>query len=243
MQRILALGGGGFLMEDTPSPVDEYIVRLAAKPRPKICFVATASGDLPEHIDKFYAAYGRLHCAPSHLAFFRKPTAGSIALSDLEAGLLSQDLIFVGGGNTKSALGVWREWRLDSLFHRALSSGVLLSGMSAGAMCWYESGLTDSYWGSGYQPLACLGFLQGACAVHYHSDPQRQSRLSDALVAGAIPAAVAIDDYAGVLYENGAVAQVVSWRSGATAYSVTLQSGRVIETPFESTPIAASGIP
>ena len=229
-------------MEDAPSPVDEYIVKLARKPKPKICLVSTASGDHPEHIEKFYAAYGRFDCEPSHLAFFRKPATGSIALSNLETGLLSQDVIFVGGGNTKSALGVWREWGLDLLLHRALASGVLLSGMSAGAMCWYESGLTDSFWGSGYQPLACLGFLQGACGVHYHSDNLRQSHLAAALAAGTIPAAVAIDDYAGILYENGAIAQVVSWRPGATAYTVALQNGRVVETALEGLQLAASGV-
>ena len=242
MQRILALGGGGFLMEGAASPIDEFIVNLAGKPRPKVCLVSTASGDHPEHIDKFYAAYGELECEPSHVAFFRNPTKGSIALSDLEAGVLGQDVIFVGGGNTKSALAVWREWHLDSIFRHALAKGVILSGMSAGAMCWYESGLTDSYWGSGYQPLACLGLLSGACGVHYHSDGQRQSRLAEALLAGSIPAAVAIDDYAGVLYQDGAVAKVVSWRQGATAYSVTLRSGSVVETAYECTSIAPSGV-
>jgi peptidase E len=228
-------------MEDAASPIDQYIVNLAGSPRPRICFVSTASGDHPEHIDKFYAAFGELECEPSHIAFFRKPTKGSIALSDLEAGVLGQDVIFVGGGNTKSALAVWREWHLDSIFRRALKSGVLLSGMSAGAMCWYESGLTDSYWGSGYQPLACLGMLPGACGVHYHSDTQRQSRLAAALLAGVIQEAVAIDDYAGVLYEDGAVSQVVSWRRGATAYAVAVKNGSVNETPYEPTPIAPSG--
>lgn len=241
MQRILALGGGGFLMEDAASPIDAYIVTLARKRTPRVCFVATASGDHPEQIEKFYNAYGKLDCEPSHIAFFRNPMPGSIPLSDLEAGVLGQDVIFVGGGNTKSALAVWREWRLDSIFSRALSSGVVLTGMSAGAMCWYESGLTDSYWGSGYQPLQCLGFLPGSCGVHYHSHGQRPSRLADALLAGVIPAATAIDDYAAVLYQYGTVSEVVSWRSGATAYAVRLENGSVVETAYQSTDIAASG--
>lgn len=242
MQRILALGGGGFLMEDAASPIDEYIVKLTGKPRPRICFVSTASGDHPGHIDKFYAAYGKFDCDPSHIAFFREPMKGSIALSDVEAGVLGQDLIFVGGGNTRSALAVWREWHLDSIFRRALASGVVLGGMSAGAMCWFESGLTDSYWSSGYRPLACLGYLPGACGVHHHADGGRRSRLAEALLAGAVPAAVAIDDFAGVLYRDGAVAEVVSWHPGATAYSVTLRNGCVTETPYESTSIARSRV-
>jgi peptidase E len=242
MQRILALGGGGFLMEDAASPIDAYILTLARKRNPRICFVSTASGDHPDHIEKFYTAYGNLECEPSHIAFFRKPMQGSISLSDLSAGVLGQDVIFVGGGNTKSALAVWREWRLDSIFRQALSSGVVLTGMSAGAMCWYASGLTDSYWGSGYQPLPCLGFLPGSCGVHYHSDGQRQSRLAEALLAGAIPAAIAIDDYAGVLYQDATISQVVSWRKGATAYAVKVESGSVIETAYEYLTIAPSGV-
>ncbi len=96
-------------MENAHSPVDQYIVRLTAKVRPRVCFVSTPSGDLPETIDKFYEAYGSLDCEPCHLAFFRKPLAGAVALSSIEDTLLGMDAIFVGGGNTKSALGVWQE--------------------------------------------------------------------------------------------------------------------------------------
>lgn len=234
MKRILALGGGGFLMEDTPSPIDQYILELANKPKPRVCFVSTPSGDLPEHIEKFYTAYSAQDCEPSHLAFFRKPIVGSVALAKIEEHLLAQDVIFIGGGNTKSALGVWREWGLDSTFSRALSSGALLTGMSAGAMCWFDYGLTDSFWGAGYQPLPCLGLLPGACGVHYNSDTERKSRLFAAIKAGAIPASIAIDDYAAVLYEAGTVVRVLSWRNGASAYHVSLQNDQVAEVPYEA---------
>ncbi len=239
MQRFLVLGGGGFMMEDAPSPIDTYMLTLTGKSKPKVCFVSTPSGDHPEHIDKFYAAFGPEVCAPSHLAFFRKPMAGSIPLADLEKRLLGQDLIFVGGGNTKSALGVWREWRLDEVFRRASNAGVVLSGMSAGAMCWFESGLTDSFWGSGYQPLPCLALLPGSCGVHYSSEPERKQRLAAAIEAGAIGAAVAIDDYAAVLYEGGVISKVISWRQGANAYSLSLLGGKVVETPLEFVSIGA----
>ena len=239
IQQILALGGGGFLMEEAPSPIDAYMLSLTGKSKPKVCFVSTPSGDHPEHIDKFYAAFGPEACMPSHLAFFRKPIAGSIPLAHLETGLLDQDLIFVGGGNTKSALGVWREWRLDEVFRRASLAGVVLAGMSAGAMCWFESGLTDSFWGAGYQPLPCLGLLPGSCGVHHSSEPERRLRLFAALEAGSIDAAVAIDDYAAVLYEGGVISKVVSWREGANAYSLALLDGKAIETPQEFISIGA----
>ncbi|MGC1459667.1 MAG: peptidase E [Steroidobacteraceae bacterium] len=242
MKRILALGGGGFLLENRHSPVDQYIVRLTAKVRPRVCFVATPSGDLPETIDRFYEAYGSLDCEPCHLAFFRKPMPGALALSGIEDTLLGMDAIFVGGGNTKSALGVWQEWGLRSIFKRALAAGVLLSGVSAGAICWFEGGLTDSIWGAGLQPIRCLGFLPGACSVHYHSEASRKERLHEHVEARVFPEAVGIDDYAAVLYEDGRIAKVVNWRRGATAYRVGYHDGRVVEEALGSESIRAKRV-
>src|SRR5258708_3657214 len=141
VQRVVAIGGGGFLMEDTSSPIDHYLLSLAKSDVPRVCFIPTPSGDLPEHLDKFYQAYSTPGCHPSHLSFFRKPSHGSVPLENFETHLLSQDIIFVGGGNTKSALAVWREWGLDIVLRKALEAGVVLSGMSAGAMCWFQQGL------------------------------------------------------------------------------------------------------
>jgi dipeptidase E len=112
VRRILAIGGGGFLMEDMPSPVDRLIAQLTGRARPKVCFISTPSGDSVEHIEKFYAAFEPLRCEAAHLAFFRKPFRAAIPLADFAESLLAQDAIFVGGGNTNSALGVWREWGL-----------------------------------------------------------------------------------------------------------------------------------
>jgi dipeptidase E len=234
MKRILALGGGGFLMENRHSPIDQYLLRLTGKARPRICFVSTAGGDLPEAIEKFYEAYGALDCEPCHLAFFRNPVPGAVALANIAETLLAMDAIFVGGGNTRSALAVWREWGLHDIFQRALAAGVLLSGVSAGAICWFESGLTDAIWGAGLQPLRCLGFLGGACSVHFHSEPGRRDKLHEGVQARHFAEAIGIDDYAGVLYEDGRIARVLSWRRGATAYRVTSRDGRVIEEALAS---------
>ncbi len=234
MKRILALGGGGFLMENRHSPIDQHILTLTGKVRPRICFVSTANGDLPEGIDKFYEAYGALDCEPCHLAFFRHPVPGAIALAHIADTLLAMDAIFVGGGNTRSALAVWREWGLHDIFQRALAAGVLLSGVSAGAICWFESGLTDSVWGAGFQPLRCLGFLAGACSVHFHAEPGRRELLHEGVQARIFPDAIGIDDYAGVLYEDGRIARVMSWRRGATAYRVTCREGHTVEEALAS---------
>ncbi|MGZ5141389.1 MAG: Type 1 glutamine amidotransferase-like domain-containing protein [Burkholderiales bacterium] len=237
MRRVLAIGGGGFLMEDSPSPIDEYLCRLTGKSRPRICFISTPSGDLPDHIEKFYSAFSSQSCSPSHLAFFRKPSTGSVSLTSLPEHVLSQDAVFVGGGSTKSALGTWREWGLDYVLSQAYSSGVILAGMSAGAMCWFEAGLTDSYWDAGYQPLRCLGLLPGGCGVHHNSEPDRRRRLHTAIESGAIPPSFAIDDFAAILFENEVAVQSLCWAEGAGAYSITLRDGRALEVALESTPI------
>jgi peptidase E len=230
MRRILAIGGGGFLMEDALSPIDAHLLRITGKAKPRICFVPTPSGDLPEHVEKFYSAFGNRDCVPSHLAFFRKPSPGSVPLASFRQHLLAQDAVYVGGGNTKSALGVWREWGVDEVFTEAHAAGVLLAGMSAGAMCWFEAGLTDSYWGAGYRPLRGLGLLPGGCGVHYHSEPERATRLHAAVAASAVPTSVAIDDCAAVLFDNALVSAAFSWAPGASAYRVALHDGRVVET-------------
>jgi dipeptidase E len=227
--RILAIGGGGFLMEDAPSPVDRLIAESTGRDRPKVCFLPTPSGDAIETIDKFYAAYESLGCMATHLAFFRKPLRAGLPLSSFAEPLLAHDALFVGGGNTKSALAVWREWGVDRVLAEAWRRGVLLSGMSAGAMCWFEQGLTDSYWGAGLQPLPCLGLLPGGCAVHFSSEPARRVRLHQEVAAGVAGPRIAIDDGAAVLYSRTQVAEVVSWRPGATAYQVSLERGKVVE--------------
>ena len=152
------------------------------------------------------------------MAFFRKPFRTSLPLANFSERLLAQDAIFVGGGNTKSALAVWREWGLDRVLAQAWRHGVLLTGTSAGAMCWFEQGLTDSYWGADLKPLQCLGLLPGGCGVHYSSEPRRRLRLREEVVAGVSSSRVAIDDGAAILYSDKKVQDVLSWRPGATAY-------------------------
>jgi dipeptidase E len=236
--RILAIGGGGFLMEDAPSPVDRLIAEATGRERPKVCFISTPSGDSVEHIEKFYAAFEPLGCEAAHLAFFRKPLRASLPLASFAEPLLNQDAIFVGGGNTKSALAVWREWGLDRVLAEAWRRGKLLAGMSAGAMCWFEQGLTDSYWGAGLKPLQCLGLLPGGCCVHYSSEPNRRVRLHEEVIAGVSGPRVAIDDGAAILYSNKSVQEVVSWRREATAYQVAAEDGKVVEHAYDARFIA-----
>jgi dipeptidase E len=221
MRQILAIGGGGFMMEDAVSPIDAHICGLIGKKNPRVCFIPTPSGDLPAHLDKFHSAYKALGAKTTHLTLFRKSDDGSLPLNELAEQLLQQDVIYVGGGNTKSALAVWREWGVDVALRAAWNSGVLLAGMSAGAMCWFESGITDSFGGAVYKSLPCLGLLPGACSVHFTSDAKRRLSLHNVMKSEKVATSIAIDDYAAVLYKDTQVDHVLSWHEGATAYNVT----------------------
>ncbi len=236
--RILAIGGGGFLMVDAPSSIDQFIAELTGREKPKVCFISTPSGDSIEMIDKFYAAFEPLGCEATHLAFFRKPFRSSLPIADFAEPLLRQDAVFVGGENTKSALAVWREWNLDRVLAEAWRRGILLSGMSAGALCWFEEGLTDSYWGAGLKPLQCLGLLPGGCCVHYNSEPERRTRFHEEVARGIAIPRVAIDDGAAILYSDTRAQEVVSWHPGAGAYQVVVEHGKVVERAYDVRTIA-----
>jgi dipeptidase E len=129
MQQIIAFGGGGFSMEPENPTIDQYIVRqTTGKRNPKVCFLPTASGDPDPYILRFYQAFLKLDCQPSVFSVFRPPTA------DLAGFLLDKDVLYVGGGNTRAMLALWREFGLPEIFQQALRQGVILAGLSAGAV-------------------------------------------------------------------------------------------------------------
>ena len=240
-RRIIAIGGGGFLMERRPSLLDEYFVQAAGVRNPKVCFISTGAGDPEEWLAKYYKTFSKLGCRPSHLAFFRKPRRGSIPLEQIERGLLAQDAIYVGGGNTRSMLAVWREWGLDRILGRAWQAGVLLGGMSAGAVCWFKYGATDSVLGPGRSSaLSCLGFLPGSCSPHFDGEPRRRGDFRQLISSGRLPSGIGIDDGVAVLYQNRTITEVVSSRTGATAYRVARASGTVVVAPLQATRLQAS---
>ncbi len=233
-QRILAIGGGGFQEEGGASPVDDYMVALTGQAAARICLLATPSGDRPDYIKAFHDAYSARGCETSHIAFFqREPQAGAVALSRLESHLLAQDVVFVSGGNTRAGVAIWREWGIDKILVEATERGVLLAGMSAGAMCWFETALTDTYWECGYRGIPALGFLEGGCRVHYGDTPEQRGRLHAALLAGAVPPTVAISDGAAVLYQAGVVTRAVTWLPDASAWHVDVRGGLIHEQIYQ----------
>jgi peptidase E len=223
ISQIIALGGGGFLMEENPA-LDEYVLAQARAPRPAVAFVPTASGDDDFSVERFYAAFSRFSCRPSHLRLFHRTP-------DLREYLLAQDVIYVGGGNTKSMLGVWREWGLPELLREAWAAGVVLAGVSAGAICWFEQGLTDSYAGA-LRPLQGLGFLAGSCCPHYDGEAERRPTYHDLVRTGELLPGLAIDDGVAVHFVDGEIHRVVASRRGVTAYRVQRSDGSAQEEPL-----------
>lgn len=221
LRQIIALGGGGFSMEPDNLTLDRYVLAQARTAEPAVAFVPTASGDADPYIVEFYKAFTGLHCRPSHLSFFRRTP-------DLRAYLLAQDVIYVGGGNTKSMLAIWREWGLPDLLQEAWAAGIVLAGVSAGAICWFEQGVTDSF-ADRLRPLSCLGFLPGSCCPHYDGEAERRPTYHQLLQTGEIAAGFAIDDGAAIHFVNREVRGVVASRPGATAYRVQLQDGKAHE--------------
>jgi peptidase E len=231
--HILAIGGGTFVPDDrygfTPSPLLRYALDLTGQDRPRVCFLPTALGDGAEPIARGYAALGRLDAEVSHVALFPMPN-----IADLRAHLLSQDLIYVFGGSVANLLALWRLHGLDGLLHEAWQEGVVLSGQSAGALCWHVGGNTDSF-GPRLRPLTDgLGFLPYSCGVHYDSDPQRRPLLQQLIGEGVLPGGYAADEAVGLHYVGSEFVQAVTYRKDQAAYSIDPDgSGSVKEAPIE----------
>lgn len=227
MKQIIALGGGGFSMEPENPLLDEYILKCSSATRPAVCFVPTASGDSADYIGRFYESFNNFDCEPSHLSLFKPPAA------DLEDFVLSKNIIYVGGGSTKNLLALWREWKLDAILKKALDRGVILAGISAGAICWFEQGLTDSLFGS-LTRLDCLGFLKGSCSPHYDGEADRRPSYHSLIASGEMLDGIAADDGAALHYIDGVLSRVVASRPAAAAYLVKRNGGRAGETKIDA---------
>lgn len=228
VRRILTLGGHEFSSRPPDRAVCELLLRLASErggERPRICILPTASGDTSEQIASFYSAFGERSCEPSDLSLFRlgrRPMA-------LRDHLLSQDLVYVGGGSMVNLLAVWEAHDITSILSLAWRRGVVLAGQSAGAMCWFEAGITKS---SGRARAAAgLAMLSGSLCVHYNNEPERRAAYLEA-VADGMPSGYGLDDYAGLLWEGEGSPSAVTARRGARAYRVSSREGEVTESPL-----------
>lgn len=222
MRQIIAMGGGGFSMEPENLLLDKYILDQAKKDLPKVCFVPTASGDQTNYIERFYKAFNSLPCQPSHLSLFEPE------FTDLESYILKQDVIYVGGGNTRNMLVLWKEWGLDRYLEKAYKNGVILAGLSAGSICWFEEGLTDPLNAPLYK-LDCLGFLKGSNCPHYDGENKRKPSYHQLISEGKIKEGYAADDGVALHFINETLSSSVSSRAKAKAYFVKCIESEMIE--------------
>ncbi len=222
------MGGGGFTAEPHNPALDDFILSIARAREPRILFLPTASGDPNGQIAAFKSTFGERSCRAHHLSLFRLEQEPA----DLRTLILSQDIVYVGGGSMRNLLAIWREHGLDLLLREAWEAGVVLAGLSAGGMCWFEHGITRS--AGRPQPAPALGFLPGSLSVHYDGDPIRRPAYLDAVERGTIPGGYGADDGVGLLFEGTQLRRIVSSRPGTHAYRVQRRGGQGAETVLET---------
>jgi len=204
--RILACGGNADL--------DRFMLGLASSRRPRVCYLPTASGDDPGHIVRFYEWFTPLPCRPYHVTLFGTPDRPADRVAEA-------DVVLVAGGNTANMLAVWRVHRIDLALREAWERGAVLGGASAGANCWFEGSVTDSF-GPALAPLGDgLGLLGGSFCPHYDSEELRRPVYLDLVAHGALPPGLACEDEAAALFEGTELVEVVASREGARAFRVT----------------------
>ena len=227
MKQIIAMGAGRINNGKANDLMERYLLAAAGKPRPRICFLPTARGDQESEIEAMLAHLGKLDCQPSVLRLVQPE------LSDPAGFLLEQDIIYVGGGNTKNMLALWREWGLDQAMFAAYEAGTVLAGWSAGAICWFQAGVTDSIPGD-LTALDCLGILQGSCCPHYDSEEERQPSYARLISEGALGPGYAIDDAAALHFLDGKLSKAISSKPGGQAYWVERQGDEIVEKPLSA---------
>lgn len=225
-RHIVPFGGLRPVARGGTHPIVDYVLDLTGKGRTKVCCIPTATGDAAETLVGFYNRVPADRAERRHLGLFNRTVV------DVEGFLCDQDVIWVGGGNTASMLAVWRAHGVDAALKAAWEAGVVLTGGSAGSLCWFECGTTDSFDLHELAPLHDgLGFLAGSHCPHYDGEPQRRP-LYQELIAAGFPPGWAIDDDAAIHFVGTQVAEVVTARPGATAYWVEpVPAGGVRELP------------
>ena len=222
-RQIVSFGGGGFSMESGNTLLDDYVLSLTGKERPRVCFVPTASGDADHYIVRFYRAFSPERCEPSHLSLFRRDRGGE----DLREFLLGQDLIYVGGGSVVSMLGAWRAHGVDAILRECWEAGVVLCGLSAGSLCWYSEGVT-SFHGE-VRRYRGLGLLPFSNCVHYGDEPGRVEAYHQHLRMGMCPGYAAADG-AALHFRGARMVGAIASRPKAKAWCVGDGGSEIVET-------------
>jgi len=220
-KQIIAIGGGGFGSNPGVGIIEKYIIDQSDKKYPKICFIPTATGDDEKYKVNFYSTFDKLNCFSNHLDFFKRTP-------DLEDLIFSNDIFYIGGGNTKSMLAVWKDWGLSNLLKKAYNNGAIMCGVSAGAICWFEKGITDS-WASELKIINCLGFVSGNCCPHYNEEPERKPSLEKFLNKGLLDNCYAIEGGCALHFKDGSPYKAIAFDKLKNAYFVKLEKNEIKE--------------
>ena len=208
-RRIVACGGRQLYQ---PS-LTRYVLDLTDKPRPKILFLPTASGDKPDYLLTFYQAMAGVACEPSHLELFGR------TVEDIAGLIRSQDVVMVGGGNTANMLAIWRLHGVEEAIKAAYRDGTILTGWSAGCICWFEAGITDSFTPELGPLRDGVKLLSGSACPHYDSEERRRPVYAREIAAG-LPPGIALDDAVAARYEDERLVEIVSAKAGGRAFRV-----------------------
>lgn len=221
-RHIVAMGG--FQGE---SRLREFVLDLTGAARPRVRFLGTATGDSPLATTWFYEQWPASRCEPHHVELFGMPER-------IRERILEADAIVVAGGNTANMLAIWNVHGVDDVLREAWERGTVLAGWSAGGMCWFDSGVTDSF-GPQLGPLdGCLGFLAGSFCPHYDGEERRRPVYRQHVADGTLPDGYAADDLVGLHFVGTELEAVVTAREGATAYRVVRGANGADETKLES---------
>jgi len=225
---VLAIGGGMLMPRDSAPLQVKYAMELTGRPRPKLCVLNTAVGDDPNAYLRVYDRLAETQARVRHLALFPMPN-----VADPEDLLMTQDIIFVGGGSVANMVAVWRVHRIDEILRKAWQAGIVLAGSSAGGICWFEGGTTDSF---GIKLRAFtdgLAMLPGSFCPHYHSEAERRPLYQRLVADGALPGGIACDDGTAAHFTDETLTEQVADRPVANAYRVTQNgAGGATETPL-----------
>jgi len=223
-KHIIAIGGGGFGRSNSSCLIEQYILSLSNKDSPKICFIPTATGDDNSYIVRFYSVFLHLNCIPTHIEFFKRTI-------DINDHIMKQDIVFVGGGNTKSMLAVWNDWGMNNILNKAYNNGVIMSGVSAGAICWFANGITDS-WEKKLRIMPCLDFISGTCCPHYDEEASRIPYVNKVLKEKKIPYCISIEGGCAMHFVNNKPFKSVSFKNNKKSYNVVYENNKIIQNPY-----------
>ena len=224
-KKIISIGGGGFTHESDKS-LDQFILKQLNIKNLKIGFLPTASKDDNQKTNLFYKRFENVSSELSHFNLCSK-------IDGFKEWFLSKDLIYVGGGNTFYMLEIWKKNNLIKIIKEGYNNGIVLSGVSAGAICWFEQGITDS-WAEDLVVMDCLGFIGGACCPHYDEEPQRKPSLNKLLIKKVLNSCYAVDGGCALHIQDEKVFKSVVFSKNKNSFLVELKDNKVVEKPYST---------